>query len=115
MQFDQFTVVLLNLRPDAPVHTEEEADALQDAHLAHLASLQVAGHLLAAGPLGHDTIRGICIYRTDVEQTRALCEQDPAVRAGRLSTTVMSWMVPSGTIAFPPVSLPRSMADVASD
>jgi uncharacterized protein YciI len=115
VQFDQYTVVLLNLRPDAPVHTMEEADELQDAHLAHFAAMHDAGHLLAAGPLGHDQFRGICIYRTDVEQTRAFCEQDPAVRAGRFSTTVMSWMVPSGVIAFPPASLPKSMADVTGE
>jgi uncharacterized protein YciI len=115
VQFDQFTVVLLNLRPDAPVHSEEEADALQDAHLAHLSGLHEAGHMLAAGPFGHDTIRGMCIYRTDVEQTRAFCEQDPAVLAGRFSTTVIPWMVPSGVIAFPPASLPSSMEEVGSE
>jgi uncharacterized protein YciI len=113
--FDQFTVVLLNLRPDAPVQSDEEAAVLQDAHLAHLASMRDAGHMLVAGPLGHDEIRGICIYRTDPEQTRALCEQDPAVRAGRLSLTIMSWRVPAGAMTFSSAFFPRSVADVRGD
>ena len=37
MQFDTFSVALLILRPDAPELGEEDAAALQDAHLAHLA------------------------------------------------------------------------------
>jgi hypothetical protein len=34
MKFDQFTLVLLVRPPDAPELSDEEADALQDAHLA---------------------------------------------------------------------------------
>lgn len=115
MQFDQYTVVLLTLRPDAPVHTEEEAAALQNAHMAHLASMHEAGHMLVSGPLRHEEIRGLSIYRTDPEQTLALANQDPAVRAGRLSVTVIPWMVPSGAIAFSPAFFPRSMADVTGN
>jgi uncharacterized protein len=33
MRFDRYTVILLTLRPDAPVMTEEQAE-LQDRHLA---------------------------------------------------------------------------------
>jgi hypothetical protein len=34
---------------DAPGLTPAQQDALQDAHMAHLAGLHEAGHLLAAG------------------------------------------------------------------
>jgi hypothetical protein len=40
MNFDQFTIVLLILRPDAPVLDEQAESALQDAHMAFLARLQ---------------------------------------------------------------------------
>jgi uncharacterized protein len=115
VQFDQFTVVLKHLRPDAPVHSEDEAAALQDEHLAHLAALHKAGHLLAAGPLADPELRGLSIFRTDPEQTRAMCEQDPAVRAGRLSVAIMSWMVPEGALSFAPTFFPSSMADVSGE
>ena len=55
MEFDRYTIALLILRPDAPDLDEEAAAALQDAHMAHLADLHEAGHLLAAGPLSPRT------------------------------------------------------------
>ena len=51
MEFDRYTVSMLMLRADAPAFSEQEEAALQDAHMAHLADLHEAGHLLAAGPV----------------------------------------------------------------
>jgi uncharacterized protein len=116
VQFDQFTIVLLILRPDAPQLDEEAAAALQDAHMAHLADLHEAGHLLAAGPLlGNDTFRGLSILRVGPEQARALKEQDPAVRAGRFSLKVLPWLVPAGAVSFSPTRFPRSVAEVEEE
>lgn len=116
MQFDQFTIVLLTLRPDAPQLDEEAAAALQDAHMAHLADLHEAGHLLAAGPLlGDDTFRGLSILRVGPEQARALKEQDPAVRAGRFSLKVLPWLVPAGAVNFSPTRFPRSVAETEEE
>jgi hypothetical protein len=47
--------------------------------------------------------------------TDRLCSADPAVRAGRLSVQVMTWMVPAGNIRFEDVPAPRSMAEAAAD
>ncbi len=117
MQFDQFTIALLLLRPDAPALDEAEAAALQDAHMAHLADLHEAGHLLAAGPLRGDLAdgyRGLSILNVDPERSRILKEQDPAVRAGRFSVVVLPWLVPKGAVSFGPAHLPRSMAEAAA-
>lgn len=115
MQFDRFTIALLILRPDAPPLDESAAAALQDAHMAHLAALHDAGHLLAAGPLGGEEFRGLGIFNVGPEQARALCEQDPAVRAGRFSVTILPWTVPGGAMAFSPTHFPRSVADARGD
>jgi uncharacterized protein YciI len=115
MDFDHFTITLLVLRSDAPELDDDAAAALQDAHMAHLADLHAAGHLLAAGPLlGPDDrkFRGLSIYNVDPEQVRALTEQDPAVRAGRFSVEIFPWMVPAGAISFSATRFPRSVADV---
>jgi len=114
MDFDHLTVSLLVLRPDAPEVDEEESAALQDAHLAHLADLHEAGHLLAAGPLSDEKFRGLSILRVDVDEARRLKEADPAVRAGRFSVEVMPWMVPAGAISFSPTRFPRSIADASA-
>jgi uncharacterized protein len=114
VRFDLFTIALLTLRDDAPQLDEEEATALQEAHMAYNADLHDAGHLLAAGPLPDERYRGLGIWNVDPERVHVLREQDPAVRAGRLSASALRWMVPGGTIGFSPTRLPRSMAEVAS-
>ncbi len=115
MQFDRFSVALLILRPDAPQLDEKAAAALQDAHMTHLADLHEAGYLLAAGPVSDQQIRGLSILNVDPERARELKEQDPAVRAGRFSVKVISWMVPSGALAFSRTRFPRSIAEAEGD
>jgi uncharacterized protein len=114
MEFDNLTVALLVLRPDAPKLDEEAAAALQDAHMSHLADLHEAGHLLAAGPLWDEKFRGLSILRTDVERAHELKESDPAVQAGRFSVEVIPWMVPAGAMSFAPTRFPRSIAEATS-
>ncbi|MGI8552206.1 MAG: YciI family protein [Dehalococcoidia bacterium] len=112
MQFDQFSIALLILRPDAPQLDDAAEAALQDAHMTHLADLHEAGYLLAAGPLlGDGTFRGLSILNVGSEQARVLKEADPAVRAGRYSVKVLPWAVPGGAITFSPAHFPRSVAE----
>jgi len=115
VEFDSFTVSLLVLRDDAPDWDEETAATMQDAHLDHLATLHEQGHLLAAGPLGHDRFRGLSILRGDPDEVRALKEADPAVRAGRFDVVVMPWQVPQGAAHFTPTRFPHSIADVVGE
>jgi uncharacterized protein YciI len=111
LQFDHYTIALLILRPDAPELDDDAAAALQDAHMAHLADLHEAGHLLAAGPLADERFRGLTILNVEPERARELKEQDPAVRIGRFSVKVMPWMVPAGAMTFSPTRFPRSVAE----
>jgi hypothetical protein len=116
MQFDHYTVTLLILRPDAPPLSGDALDALQDQHMAHLAALHEAGHLLAAGPLlGADdrAFRGLSIWRGDAGEVRRMLAEypDPAVTAGRFREEILPWMVPGGALQFSHVRFPRSMAE----
>ena len=48
MRFDRYTVILLTLRPERrAAMTDDEADELQDRHLAHGADMQERGLVLA--------------------------------------------------------------------
>jgi uncharacterized protein YciI len=115
MQFDTFTIALLVKRQDGPQLDERAEDALQDAHMAHLAELHDAGHLLAAGPLrGDPEFRGLSILNVPPEQARALKEADPAVRAGVYSIRIIPWVVPAGAMAFSPTRFPRSVAEATA-
>jgi uncharacterized protein len=118
MRFDRYTVILLTLRPDAPVMTDEDAAELQDRHLAHGADLQDRGLILARGPLTEqddERLRGFSIWSVDPSTAREHAESDPAVRAGRLAVVVMTWMMPAGNIQFARVRAPRSVAEAMAD
>jgi uncharacterized protein len=108
VEFDRFTIALL-VSGSTPNRNE-----LQDAHLAHLASLHDAGALLAAGPLSDPAgeLRGLSILAVDVDEARRLKEQDAAVRSGVFEVRVMPWQVPAGAISFAPTFFPRSLGDV---
>lgn len=115
MRFDAHTLVLLVRAPHAPELSEQDAAAIQDAHLAYQAGLADRGLLTVAGPLTDQTderLRGICVLTTDLATARTLYAEDPAVKAGRLAVEAMTWLVPAGGAAFTPVRLPRSMDEV---
>jgi len=114
VRFELFTIALLTLRDDAPRLDDETAAALQDSHMAFNADRYEAGDLLAAGPLPDARLRGLSVWSVEPERVRLLREQDPAVRAGRLSAEVLRWMVPDRTVAFSRTRLPRCMAEVTS-
>jgi uncharacterized protein YciI len=113
VEFEQYTVVLLVPSPDAPALADEEAAALQDAHLAYLADLHEAGYLLAVGPLADPDgeLRGLSLLNVDAERARELKEADPAVRAGVYRLRLLDWRVPAGLVHFTPGFVPRSMAE----
>lgn len=115
MEFDRFTIGLMILRSDAPRLSETEENRLQDAHMAHLAGLHDQGILLAAGPLlGSEDrdLRGLEIYKGSVEEVKRLADEDPSVKAGRLTHRFIPWMVPRGAMSFTHTRFPKSMAEV---
>lgn len=118
MQFDAHTLVLLMLSPTAPQHTEEEANAVQDAHLAFVADMVEQGLIAAAGPpLGadDDRLRGVGLWTVSVDEARELAAKDPAVQCGRLIPQFAAWMVPAGQVRFGRAQVPRSMAEVGQE
>ena len=112
VKLDRFTIALLVLRPDAPRLAEQEANALQDAHMSHLADLHEAGQLLAAVPLLDPELRGLNIMKGTPDEARSLLEQDPAVRIGRFTVKTIEWLVPAGAIQFARTQFPRSVVEV---
>jgi uncharacterized protein len=103
MELESYTFVLLRRGPRALDFSEEELDRLQAAHLGHLDAMRAKGALLVAGPFRgqpDETLRGFCLYATDVDETRTLVEADPSIRAGRMAAEVMTWLTPPGSIGF---------------
>lgn len=104
MELVPYTFVLLRRGPRALEYDDAELERLQAAHLAHLAAMGERGALLVAGPFRgqpDETLRGLCVYRTSLAETRALVEADPAVRAGRMQADVFTWLTQAGAVEFP--------------
>ena len=103
MELDSYTFVLLKRGPRAAEFSDDELEVLQAQHLAHLEAMSEQGHLVLAGPFSDqpdETLRGFCLYRTDVEETRRLAGSDPSVRAGRMAVDVMGWWTKKGSLPF---------------
>jgi uncharacterized protein YciI len=101
MELDSYTFVLLKRGPRAPEFSDDELERLQAQHLAHLRAMTEQGHLLIAGPFSEqpdESLRGFCLYRTDLEETRRLAEADPSVQAGRMAVDVMTWWTKRGSL-----------------
>ena len=67
-----------------------ELKKLQSEHLAHIGKMAETGKLLVAGPFtDNGDLRGMLIFRMEsLDEAKALAEQDPAVKAGRL---ILEW------------------------
>ena len=112
MDLEAFELVLLRRPADAPDYPDEELERIQAEHLAYHARLRESGHIVTNGPVQGQpdpTLRGLTFYRTgSVAESRRLAEDDPAVRAGRLTVEIMTWYCGPGLMVRPgrPVSFP---------
>ena len=103
MEFDRYTLVLLRWPLGMREFSEAELESSQSGHLAFLAAMRERGALAASGPFDDqpdETLRGLCLYRTGIEETTALMAQDPAVQMGRLEPEILTWLVPKGSLAI---------------
>lgn len=104
-EMESYQLVLLLRAPTWQKLPQEEAEALQAKHIAHLTAMGESGKMVIAGPFSNQAdpaYRGACLYRVATpEDARALAEQDPIVKAGQLRVEVMTWWVGKGYMAFP--------------
>ena len=98
-----YTIRLYRSGPQADTFTEEELDRIQEGHLEFVASQR--SWTYANGPFRNqpdETLRGIGIMRSSVEETLAAVKDDPAVIAGRMRAEVFTWLVPEGMLPWDP-------------
>jgi uncharacterized protein YciI len=100
---ERYSLVILK-RPAGGGAKVADPEALQRQHIGHLQAMARAGKLVVAGPFDDQPdprLRGLCLYRTSLEEARRLAQEDPAVKAGRLEVEVLSWWVEKGAMTFP--------------
>jgi uncharacterized protein YciI len=81
-----------------------ETQKIQEGHMANIRKMAAAGKLVVAGPFSDDgDLRGMFVFTTaSLEEARALCDQDPAIRAGRLKIELHPWYAAAGIKVNPP-------------
>ena len=85
-----------------------ELQKLQSEHMAHIVKMADTGKLLVAGPFtDNGDLRGMLIFRVDTpEEAKALAEQDPAVKAGRLILEWHPWFAAKNITVTPKALTP---------
>src|SRR2546425_11553526 len=89
---------LLRKAPNRPAIANEEAQRIQEGHLSNIRKMAATGELIVAGPFSDDgDLRGVLIFQqTTIEEAKALVDQDPAVKAGRLIIELHPWFAAAG-------------------
>ena len=77
---------------------QEEANKLQDAHMAHLGKMYELGYADISGPFDDESdISGITIYNVPtLKIADSLANSDPMVQAGRLVIEMHPWWAAKG-------------------
>ncbi len=93
----QYFMVFLKSGPIRS-QNEEEAELLQNQHLAHLSKMYELGYADISGPFEDDgDIRGITIYNVPtLKMADSLAKSDPMVKKGRLIVEVHPWWAAKG-------------------
>ncbi len=93
----QYWFVMLKKGPKRD-HPAEEAQRLQAGHMANMQAYADKGQLQIAGPFMDDgDWRGIFILDVpDRAGAEAMCNDDPAVQAGRLVCEIHPWLSQKG-------------------
>ncbi|WP_252941955.1 YciI family protein [Roseivirga pacifica] len=92
----RYTFVFLNTNPDRAELPKNQVDSLQAGHIANINRLVKEQKMIAAGP--YYTGGGIFIFDTDLEETQAVLDSDPAIAAGRFRLEVYPFDMQDGEI-----------------
>ena len=98
-----YQVAFLKKGPAWTPAETEEVKAIQKGHMDNIRKMGATGKLVIAGPFADDgDLRGMFIFRVDsLEEAKALAEQDPAVKAGRLVLEWHPWFAAKNIVVTP--------------
>jgi uncharacterized protein YciI len=103
-----YQVAFLKRGPNWTPGETPETKAIQEGHMANIRKMGATGKLVIAGPFADDgDLRGLFIFRVDtLEEAKALAEQDPAVKAGRLVLEWHPWYAAKNIVVTPKAAAP---------
>ena len=111
-QFQMRTYVLgfLKKGPNSGQGSKEESARIQEGHMANIRKMAATGKLIVAGPMGDNTdLRGIFIFDAKTpDEVRAMAEEDPAIKTGRLVLELHPWFAAAGLRVNDPMVPPAT-------
>lgn len=90
----RYTFVFLNTNEDRPELPKEQVDSLQAGHMANIGRLVDERKMIAAGPFYGGG--GIFLFDTNLQETQAVLDTDPAIAAGRFKLEVFPFNMEMG-------------------
>ena len=99
VEMARYNMVFLRRGPAWTPESTPQTKAIFEGHMANIRRLAAEGKLVIAGPfleqMGKGSLAGLFIFRVEsVEETKALVETDPAIKAGRLVYEIVPWLGP---------------------
>ena len=72
-------------------------------HMAHIKEMAASGKLKLAGPFADaGDLEGFFIFDVSTpDEAQKLCDEDPAVKSGKLVTEIVQWYGPKGLTVIP--------------
>jgi uncharacterized protein len=97
-EMTNYIMGLLRKGPNWTGTATPETQRIQDGHMENIRRMAASGKLVVAGPFGDNgDLRGVFIFhQTSLEEARAMVDQDPAVKAGRLVVDLHPWFAAAG-------------------
>jgi len=92
----RYTFVFLNTNEQRAELPQAEVDSLQAGHMANINRLVQERKMIAAGPFMGGG--GIFLFDTNLQETQAVLDSDPAIAAGRFTLEVIQFNIDMGKI-----------------
>jgi uncharacterized protein YciI len=92
-EMTNYIMGLLRRGPSWTPTVTPETQRIQEGHMANIRKMADTGKLIVAGPFNDNgDLRGVFIFQnTSMEEAKAMVDQDPAVKAGRLVVELHPW------------------------
>jgi uncharacterized protein len=93
-----YYLCLIYKGPKWSAEATPEREKIQSEHMANIRALAKSGKLILAGPFEEDgELRGLFLFKVDsLAEAKALADNDPAVKAGRLRCEIHPWFSAKG-------------------
>lgn len=100
LKMSTYYIAFLRRGPNWTGEKTLETEKLQAAHMAHINAMAATGKLVLAGPFENaGEYAGVFIFKVgSLDEAKALAEEDPTFKTGRLTIDVHTWMVPQGAL-----------------